>query len=338
MSTASTAVATLPHYHPRHYQSPYSHSPAASSTTTGTTATTSNNTNYRTNAISSILSPTAPSVSSATSARFPPVYHHHLPANAASSPTDGVTQSSVPPRPPPHVYFEPTNRNLAHPIAHHPSRSYDSNMSSATVTATAHGQGHGLDSSQSHSRKRRRSREPDWQDFYRNGLPSEVIVIDDTPEPEANTGRELINGRHIPGSSHTMAAASSRQSQQLQSQPAKRRRRDPSPNYHIQYLLSSSHLPSVSGASTLSSDRHTSGVATTAPTSLSSNGHYDESGPLKRKRTRQQVADEAKRRDIEGLGDSLTTYIPPPYPPKKAGDVSVRVVNDVSLFLMVAAD
>ncbi|KAJ2966577.1 hypothetical protein NQ176_g10083 [Zarea fungicola] len=104
--------------------------------------------------------------------------------------------------------------------------------------------------------------------------------------------------------------------------------------YHIQTVPGShANTPShhiTPSASTLSSDGHNSTAQTTAPTSLSSsNGQPDSvSAPLKRKRTRQQVAIEAKRRDIEGLGHPFEAYVPPPYPPKKAGDVYVRVVKD----------
>lgn len=342
MSTPSTAVATLPHYQPRHYHSPYSHSHAghhqqqghpqqhhhhnhhnhnhaAHPVTTAATPTANANHNYRPTATnSSNPLPPTPTASSATSAsRLLPFYQ---PANAASSPTDGVTQSSVPPRPPPHAYLNNSKQSQASSSRH--DESFETAMSSATVTATVAG---GLDSSQ--SRKRRRSKEPDWKDFYRNGLPKEVIVIDDTPEPEANTGRKITNGSRIVGSAHDLSAAN-------QQQPTKRRRRDDASNYHVQYLPSQTgtpHQTSTPGVSTLSSDRHTSALTTTAPTSLSSNGHYDDApAPLKRKRTRQQAADEAKRRDIDGLGDPFITYIPPPYPPKKAADVHVRVVHDVS--------
>ncbi len=34
------------------------------------------------------------------------------------------------------------------------------------------------------TRKRHRSRGPDWNKFYQNGLPKEITVIDDTPEPQ----------------------------------------------------------------------------------------------------------------------------------------------------------
>ena len=186
------------------------------------------------------------------------------------------------------------------------------------------------------SRKRRRSREPDWNNFYRNGLPKEVIVIDDSPEPEANTSRKITNGNY---STATVAPAGDSSARQ----PARKRRRDDDPTasraagYHVQYVGSHTNTPLQNMTpigSTLSSDRTNSALHTTAPTSLSSNSQYEDvQAPLKRKRTRQQVANEAKRRDIDGLGDPFFTYKPPPYPPKKASEVHVRVVHDVSFSL-----
>lgn len=209
-------------------------------------------------------------------------------------------------------------------------------MSSATMTATQ---------ADHASRKRRRSHEPDWNTFYRNGLPKEIIVIDDTPEPEANQGRKLTHGHAT--SSHVIAPDAAALHQHHlhhqnthQSQPTKRRRREdvrPPVHYHVQPVAGAhagtpNHNITSSAASTLSSDGHHSTAQTTAATSLSSTGQSDSvTAPLKRKRTRQQVAIEAKRRDIEGLGHPFEAYVPPPYPPKKAGEVYVRTVHDVRI-------
>lgn len=313
MSTPSTAVATLPQY-PQHRQfqppftSHYKLEHYSSPTLAATAASTKD-----------LPPPHSPA------SRYLPYYQS---AASAASPTDGVAhaQSSVPPRPPPHVYLESSSSNAA-THHHHPGDSISSSMTSATMTAVDH---HGLD--QSASKKRRRdSHGPDWNHFYRNGLPDEVIVIDDdSPEPEANTSRRITNGT----SSQMLPHDGSR------GQPAKKRRRDDEqrPGYHIQYLHSHAGTPQYNTTplgSTLSSD-HAS-LTTTAPTSLSSTSlHDDVPAPLKRKRTtRQQAADEAKRRDVDGLGDPVMTYMPPPYPPKKAGEVTVRVVTDVSCHLLL---
>ncbi|KAM4057136.1 kinase [Hirsutella rhossiliensis] len=330
MSTPTTTVATLPRYHSHshyHHPPPYPHQTPTQSQ------------HHSSNALGSaanycslpgfVLPPATPSSTSssaaaaaaAAAARLLPFYQPV--SNAASSSTDALApssvaqlQSSAPPRPPPHGL----HRSLAddHHKQQIPSpapRHLESHSSTMSSTAALNDQP---------SRKRRRSREPDWNTFYRNGLPSEVIVIDDTPEPEANMGRKMVN-----------AAPRDLTTQQ----PAKRMRRDDvleatprNAGYHVQYAASHNNTPlqnSTPIGSTLSSVRTNSALHTTAPTSLSSNSQYEDvQAPLKRKRTRQQVANEAKRRDVDGLGDAFFTYKPPPYSPKKASDVHVRVVHD----------
>jgi len=181
-----------------------------------------------------------------------------------------------------------------------------------------------------HTRKRRR---PDWDDFYRNGLPDVVIVIDDTPEPEAQPSvapsQTLANG-------HSNAANASSSNDIPARHQAKRRKRDDEPThydpvYNNGIVGSHSHtsrqLASPS-KSTVSSDRTNSAIHTTAATSLgslSSSGQlydYEVQPGQKRKRiTRQQIANEAKRREAD--------YQPPPFPPKKAPDVPVKVIPEV---------
>ncbi|KAI1464721.1 kinase-like protein [Daldinia caldariorum] len=197
-------------------------------------------------------------------------------------------------------------------------------VASVSATSAAHS------FADSQPRKRRRSKEPDWKNFYKNGLPKEVIVIHDTPEPEekkhsvATVSRTYTNGGGGGNDTTTRHAA-------------KRRRKDevvqnddlyePSVNGSYQHT-------STSGST--STDRTTSAHNTTAATSLgslSSNSQYDyesHNTGQKRKRTRQQIAQEAKRREVEVLGDTFVAYRPPQKPVKKAGDVTVRVVNDVS--------
>lgn len=286
-----------------------------------------------------------------------PLFPLYLPQNLAApalSPSDGVTHSQLPPCPPPHVYFQQPpaghNNNInnnpaaASGLASNPHHdAFLPGMASTTVTATApaaspmSSNAAILPPADQPSRKRRRSREPDWGNFYRNGLPQEVIVIDDSPEPGASANPKQTNGyttsaKPLPAIPTQQALADS---STLLPATKKRRRDDAVPAstssaYHIQYSQQS-HTGTPIG-STLSSDGNNSALHTTAPTSLSSNGQYDEiPTPLKRKRTtRQQAAIEAKRREIEGLGHAFLQYEPPPRIPKKAGDVHVRVVHDVS--------
>ncbi|KAK8050029.1 hypothetical protein PG994_011759 [Apiospora phragmitis] len=155
-------------------------------------------------------------------------------------------------------------------------------------------------SSQNVARKRRRSKGPDWTEFYKNGVPSEVIVIDDTPEPDGD-GKDIAS------------------------------------NYSTTTYTNGTGIGSDAGVSVRHVAKKRKGRRnTTAPTSLgslSSNGHYDfeasSATGQKRKRTRQQHAQEAKRRDIEALGDAYISYKPPQKPIKKSAEVAVRVITDV---------
>jgi dual-specificity kinase len=67
--------------------------------------------------------------------------------------------------------------------------------------------------------------------------------------------------------------------------------------------------------------------------SLSSNGQYEydiQPGQKRKRTTRQQIANEARRREAGNLTDAYANYRPPPYPPKKARDVHIAVIPDVS--------
>ena len=185
------------------------------------------------------------------------------------------------------------------------------------------------------SKKRQRSRdvrEPDWDKFYENGLPKEVIVIDDSPSPEQSVSvAPQINAALNGGSSRHAAK--------------KRKRDDVGLAYDPVYQVAphSSHQSpqynnSASG-STISTDRTTSAIHTTAATSLGSHSSNGQNGyeaadvqpGQKRKRTatRLQLANEAKRRELE-TNNGFSDYQPPPHPPIKAPEVQVKQVADVS--------
>lgn len=197
-----------------------------------------------------------------------------------------------------------------------------------------------MSSNKQNTKKRQRSREPrepDWHTFYKNGLPKEVIVIDDSPTPDPSVS-VLSN----PQPTQSIAGDSNRHA-------AKKRKRDDvgsayDPVYQHGNPHSNNHSPeykeSASG-STISTDRTTSAIHTTAATSLGSHSSNGQNGyeaaevqpGQKRKRTatRLQIANEAKRKELEVNGDAYTNYKPPPRPPIKAQDVQVKVVADVSI-------
>jgi dual-specificity kinase len=189
------------------------------------------------------------------------------------------------------------------------------------------------------ARKRRRSKPTDWNDFYKNGLPKEVIVIDESPEPQIRESPDPNVVAQLQYQNGRAVAANSR--------PAVKKRKrdavyDPVHSAHAGPSNQSPHYVDSKTGSTISTDRTTSAINTTAATSLgsqysNSNGSKgyapDDTQPgKKRKRvtTRQQFAEEAKRREAEVNGDAFTNYQPPPRPPIKAAEVTVKVMHDVS--------
>ncbi|PYH94837.1 kinase-like protein [Aspergillus ellipticus CBS 707.79] len=177
-------------------------------------------------------------------------------------------------------------------------------------------------------------RKPNWGEFYKNGIPKEVIVIDDTPPPEQSkaASRTLAAMSAVPAPNGNVP------------QPAgKRRRTGVETAYDLgyydrpSYSINPQHYGEESSAASLSTDRTTS-LHTTAPTSLSQGSSGAGNGILyedanvgqKRKRvnTRKSARDEQKRRELENAGDAFLSYIPPPKPPIKAKDVPVPVIRD----------
>jgi len=178
-----------------------------------------------------------------------------------------------------------------------------------------------------------RRRHPDWADFYRNGIPKEVIVIDDDDDDEP----QLPPPRNHAPSSRTATNPTARHTDKKRKTTASTAY-DPVYNQHTSY--STTQTPYYDSPNhSLSTDRTTSALNTTAPTSLGSqvsNGHHispldNSAAGQKRKRTRAVVQDEAKqakRRELDN-DDPFSLYQPPPNPVIKAKDVYVQVVPDV---------
>jgi len=178
-------------------------------------------------------------------------------------------------------------------------------------------------------------RKPNWSEFYRNGLPKEVIVIDDDESPEPQQAQ--------PGANQTSRTV--QQTNGSTRHADKKRKTAAStaydPVYHEHTSYSTTQTPYYDNSSsnhTASTDRTTSAVNTTAPTSLSSNGTYvtplepGVTGQKRKRATRQGAQDEAKeakRRELENQQDPYSQYVPPPNPPIKAKDVYVPVFDDV---------
>ncbi|KAL1901264.1 serine threonine protein kinase CMGC group [Ceratocystis pirilliformis] len=179
------------------------------------------------------------------------------------------------------------------------------------------------------ARKRRRSREPDWTDFYKNGLPKEIIVIDDDSPENGPIDPVTLN------TSNTVSMPLPHHPQtQNDQQATKRRKRDDEEAvydalYHnTKYSASHTTTPRLNATPMSHSDR-ASALLNSSATSLSAHDlEIAQSGQKRKRATRQQIAHEARLKEAEIHLDSLVPYVPPPYPPRKAPDVHIRVVHD----------
>ena len=173
---------------------------------------------------------------------------------------------------------------------------------------------------------RGQKRQPDWDEFYKNGVPKEVIVIhDDTPPAEAPSR---------PARSKATRASGAPQ------QPGTKKRKihqayDTSYHDRPSYSVNPPQYGDSSNPST-STDRTTS-LHTTAPTSMgsygssnASNSYEDLSVGQKRKRAPQKETRLQAKKKQQETNDAFANYVPPPKPPLKANEVNVPVVNDVS--------
>lgn len=171
----------------------------------------------------------------------------------------------------------------------------------------------------------RLDKRPDWNKFYENGIPKEVIVIDDSsPEP---TAIRKVSGDYTKRSAH---------------HPDKRRRIDAAydPVHSSRDAAAEAGRQEPSSADTASSanDRTTSALYSTAPTSLTSTGSDNHTlQPLentragqKRKRTSRKAFDEeSPEPEPTTQTHNWSNYVPPPKPPLKSKEVYVNVVRDV---------
>ncbi|KAJ1335061.1 dual-specificity kinase [Microdochium nivale] len=351
------------HHHQSYLSSSYHHAPASPSPATGLHHHTSSAATYRaanttgsahgaSAAVLPALPPLASKATTSTRYQQQPLQVH--------TPVDHCQYSSstLPPLHSPHHALASSN-GLAASVAHtrqaldsprgttqsHDSRSasrqhHQDSTADMANTAVAMQPSHLPYAEESSSaRKRRRSREPDWSTFYKNGLPKEIIVIDDSPEPGSNYAASVATtSSKTYTNGNTNGSTRSHQVSDPNHTAKRRRKDDPLAYDNLPGYVSGSRAndpyghPSHSGSA--STDRTTSAHITTAATSLgslSSNGHYDTEALTgqKRKRTRQQIAQEAKRREVETQKDVIS-YQPPKKPVKKAGEVAVRVVADRS--------
>lgn len=171
-------------------------------------------------------------------------------------------------------------------------------------------------------------RHPDWNEFYKNGVPKEIIVIDDDDSPGPQDAGRPSN-RQV------------RQDQgSFSSQTGRKRKIDR--GYEVEYNDSptfSSHPAkfgaSSSSASYQSGDRTASLQTTTAPTSLESYGStaasnsYEDVARAGQKRKRvQPERTQSRKRKQDSVPDAFADYVPPAKPVKKSAEVPVPVIRD----------
>ncbi|KAI0110372.1 kinase-like domain-containing protein [Nemania sp. FL0031] len=325
MSTPTTATATLPpHYRHHHHPPPHHHYGAYPTLS-------ANSASYRVapGPGGHLLPAQSSTASTATIPNRHPQQqqqhqhqHHYNNHHSVATPAASVASSFT--TNPAYSTNEVSSNGAVASIA--PARHLSTRTHSTPQSEAHHANMPPSTYTETQPRKRRRSKEPDWNKFYKNGLPKEIIVIDDTPEPEPQ-GSATATSR-----TYTNDTASGSTAKQTTRHVAKRRRKGDEVYNESVYdarINGSYQQPSNSGSA--STDRTTSAYNTTAPTSLSSIGQYDYEAPQtgqKRKRTRQQIAQDAKRREVEVLGDGFHEYQPPQKPIKKCGEVPVRLVND----------
>lgn len=342
MSTPTTATATIPHsshyqHHPPHHYPYY--------TTNPSTAYAHRSTANQLLPSASRLAPSYPASTPTSS---------YAPSSSTQTSSTTINGSSF-----------SSNSSLARSQRQHDLVDLPAILdTNYTTMAAPSGSSKPLSSSSPKAhigQKRRRDSPVDWKKFYGGHPPKEIIVIDDTPEPDSaavSTSQTLAHPSTGTSTTYTYTngTAVSANTSAARHAPKRRKRDDDVPaTSGIRYdpvhhsRMNDTATPRRNGNATpsasiiSSSDRTNSAIHTTAATSLgslSSNGHYehDVQPGQKRKRTRQQVANEVKRRETAITGHNYPSYHPPPNPPKKAGDVHVRVISDVSSVSILCAD
>lgn len=182
-------------------------------------------------------------------------------------------------------------------------------------------------------------RKPNWGAFYANGVPKEIIVIDDdeSTEPASRSNKRSSN---YMDSHPTVAGASAGHSDK------RRRIERPSlyePNYQPAQTVNRRRPwedDSELSNSTSSRGRSTAGnTYSTGQTSLSAGSGSQRVARIentqpgqKRKRLQERSPDDDSEVEIipgRSNVDVFGPYIPPPKPPIKAKDVYVKPANDV---------
>ena len=189
----------------------------------------------------------------------------------------------------------------------------------------------------------KRSRKPNWHEFYKNGLPKEVIVIDDeSPPPQSRQSMSTIQPIYQPAPGASSANGSGRHTDKKRKTTASTAY-DPVYNKHYSNTQTPHHDGSAS--TSLSTDR-TNSAYNTATTSLTSQGsssawaapaEQEVVGQKRKRQTTRKTTADNKKREVELLKDPFSCYIrgAPPNPPIKAQDVRVPLLTYVRLVFSI---
>ncbi|PUU75648.1 kinase-like domain-containing protein [Tuber borchii] len=232
--------------------------------------------------------------------------------------------------PPTHAHL--LNRtHLASPIYHSPapvtttSTPTNSSFSSSTIPALA-------SSRTQPSAKRNRNQSPNWEDFYKNGLPKEVIVIDDSPPPESGHSSANANSKHSQPSNSSRALAINGHRYPSTNniaggthgpRHADKKRKTPHANFGSPTTVSAtSSTVGLNGNSTTGTSLGSevgAGPCYSGASLVSVNGQ---------KRRRVTRASQAAAAAANGGLDPYSNYHPPPRPPIKGKDMYVQPIPD----------
>lgn len=193
------------------------------------------------------------------------------------------------------------------------------------------------------SASKRPEKKTDWSEFYKNGVPKEIICIDITPDrddPKTRLAKNPsvampaskadLNGAHI--DKRRRVEASKAYSYHEPADPAAR-----TPYYADEETPS--HHTNSSGR-TASRPALTYSTAPTTSLGSQSSGERQRLQRLddarigeKRKRPSRSGPRDDSELEVVAQHHLWSNYVPPPKPPIKAQDVYVQVFRDVSLVL-----
>ncbi|KAF7548415.1 hypothetical protein G7Z17_g7074 [Cylindrodendrum hubeiense] len=219
--------------------------------------------------------------------------------------THGLGQRTFDPEDfrPPLLLSDPSNPSLHHQTL--PASTSESSTSLRTTIQSPHPY-HGSDRQLRSSQNK--SRLPDWNEFYKNGLPQEIIVIEDTPEPCPERPTDQTP------SYHTIVPS-------IKPTATRKRKFDEEP---VTQPKKSTEEPYIERPGAKIVQAQHAEIRLPEPNSTPQLGSPDPRVNQKRKRTRYQLANGAAEIDARSLLGTNIEYKGLTKPVLRAKDVAVR--------------